>query len=507
MNTGPIVGSSVDDRALGRRAVDSAARGGLLVVSDEGVRTANILGANSRAAAPRLRRALTLPGAIEAVLDPLLVLFWLLALAHYLGQTLDARVLVAGVLVFTLTFPGNVALTDTLSAVVRKSAMTALTVLAALALFDYASAWLKFVPRHLFLPWFIALPVLLIVANLLARAVLRRVLVQSAVQETVVVCGINDIGIGLVSRLRSNPFFGVRVLGFFDDRKHEWPAPIAEGEYLGAFDQLSDFVRAHGVDRIYLALPMATQPRILKLLEELKDTTASIYFAPDIFVTDLMNGRIESVEGMPVVAVRDTPFLGVTGLVKRAEDIVLSTLALLICAPLLIGIFVAVRLSSPGPAFFRQRRYGLDGHEIRIYKFRTMTVVEDGASQYTAARPHDQRITRVGHFLRRYSLDELPQLFNVLRGHMSIVGPRPHPVAMNEQFRKLIPGYMLRHKVKPGITGLAQVRGQRGGDDFDAMRERITSDLEYLRNWTLMMDLLILLRTVPLVTMGDKRAY
>ena len=387
MDTRPIVASSVDDSALGRRAVDSAARGALLAVSDEGVRSANILGANSRAAAPRLRRALTLPGAIEAGLDPLLVLCWLLALAHYLGQTLDARVLVAGVLVFTLTFPGNVALTDTFSVLVRKSAMTALTVLAALALFDYASAWLKFVPRHLFLPWFIALPVLLIGANLLVRAVLRRVLEQSAVQETVVVCGINDIGIGLAARLRSNPYFGVRVLGFFDDRKRDWPAPIAEGDYLGAFDKLSDFVRLHSIDRIYLALPMATQPRIIKLLEELKDTTASIYFAPDIFVTDLMNGRIESVEGMPVVAVRDTPFLGVTSLVKRAEDIVLSLLALLLCAPLLIGILVAVRLDSRGPAFFRQRRYGLDGHEIRIYKFRTMSVVEDGANQYSAARP------------------------------------------------------------------------------------------------------------------------
>jgi putative colanic acid biosynthesis UDP-glucose lipid carrier transferase len=440
------------------------------------------------------------------MLEPVLILLWLLAMAQYLGQIFDPRVLVAGILVFALTFPGNVALTDTVPALVRKSAMTALTVLAALALFDYASAWLKFVPRHLFLPWFIALPLLLVGANLLARAVLRRVMEASGVQELVVVCGVNDIGLGLAQRLRANPYFGVRVLGFFDDRNQGRVSSEGDVRYLGRFGELSEFVRQNNVDRIYLALPMASQPRIIKLLEELKDTTASIFFAPDIFVTDLMNGRIESVEGMPVVAVRDTPFLGVNSLVKRAEDIVLSSLALLLVSPVLLAVALAIRLDSRGPVLFRQRRYGLDGRDILVYKFRSMTVVEDGLARHTAAQPNDQRITRIGHFLRRSSLDELPQLFNVLQGSMSMVGPRPHPVAMNEQFRKLIPGYMLRHKVKPGITGLAQVRGQRGGDDFEEMRLRIASDLEYLRNWTLLMDLQILARTLP-VLIGDKKAY
>jgi putative colanic acid biosysnthesis UDP-glucose lipid carrier transferase len=461
---------------------------------------------SGQAAYPNLRRALTLPGAIEAVLDPLLILAWLLALAQYLGQAWDARVLVAGLLVFALTFPGNVALTDTVPALVRKSAMTALTVLAALALFDYASAWLKVVPRHLFLPWFIALPGVLIGTNLLARQVLRRTLERSAIQETVVICGVNDIGLGLAARLRANPYFGVRVLGFFDDRERGRLAPLGPGEYLGGFDALGHFVRTHAVDRIYLALPMATQPRILKLLDALDDTTASIYFAPDIFVTDLINGRIESVDGMPVVTVRDTPFLGMNSLVKRCEDIFISGLALLVCAPLLLAIAIAIRAGSPGPVIFRQRRYGLDGQEINVYKFRTMTTVEDGKRAFEAALPDDRRITAVGRFLRRYSLDELPQLINVLQGRMSMVGPRPHAVAMNEQYRRLIPGYMLRHKVKPGITGLAQVRGQRGGDSVDQMRTRIASDLEYLRNWTLLMDVQILVRTIPLL-FGDKKAF
>ncbi|HYB51767.1 MAG TPA: undecaprenyl-phosphate glucose phosphotransferase [Burkholderiaceae bacterium] len=465
-----------------------------------------MLGATNQGRSPHLRRTLTLPGAVQAALDPLVILAWLLALASYLGETLDPRALVAGLLLFALTFPGNGAFTDSVGAVVRKSVMTAFAVLAALALFDYASAWLKTVPRHILLPWFIALPVVLVAANLLARALLRRVLAASDVQETVVVCGVNDVGIGLAKRLRANPYFGVRVLGYFDDRSRDRLSLIDSKDYLGGFDQLSDFVRSEGVDRIYLALPMATQPRIIKLLEELKNTTASIYFAPDVFVTELINGRIESVDGLPVVAVRDTPFLGINGVVKRIEDIVLSSLALLLVTPLLLGIAVAVRLDSPGPIFFRQRRYGLDGREIDIFKFRTMRVVEDCADQYAPAMPDDQRITRVGRVLRRYSLDELPQLVNVMQGRMSLVGPRPHVVAVNEHFRKLIPDYMLRHKVKPGITGLAQVRGQRGGNDVDAIRMRIASDLEYLRNWTLGMDLAILVRTVP-VLLGDKRAF
>jgi putative colanic acid biosynthesis UDP-glucose lipid carrier transferase len=458
-------------------------------------------------AAPFMRRTLTLHGAIEAVLEPALSVVWLLAMAHTLGEALDARILVACVLVFALTFPGNVSFTDSLATLVRKSTMTALTVLAALALFDYASAWLKSVPRHLFLPWFVALPGVLIGANVSVRSLLRVVLERSTVQETVVVCGVNDTGMGLAARLRANPYFGVRVLGFFDDRNRDRLTQIAPQEFLGSFDALSDYVRVHGVDRIYLALPMANQPRIIKLLDELKDTTASIYFAPDIFVTDLMNGRIESVQGMPVVTVRDTPFLGVNSLVKRAEDILLASISLLVAAPLLLAIAACVRLTSPGPALFRQRRYGLDGREILVYKFRTMSVLEDGANQFQAALPDDVRITPIGRVLRRYSLDEMPQLINVLQGRMSMVGPRPHAIAQNEEFRKLIPGYMLRHKVKPGITGLAQVRGLRGGNNVDEMRRRIASDLEYLRNWTLSLDLLILTQTIPVLIAGDKHAY
>jgi putative colanic acid biosysnthesis UDP-glucose lipid carrier transferase len=192
--------------------------------------------------------------------------------------------------------------------------------------------------------------------------------------------------------------------------------------------------------------------------------------------------------------------------VKRASDIVL---ALVICAlilPVLLGIAVGVKLSSPGPVLFRQRRYGLDGREIHVYKFRSMTVTEDGAVIEQATRA-DERVTRFGAFLRRYSLDELPQFINVLQGRMSVVGPRPHAVAHNEMYRRLIKGYMIRHKVKPGITGWAQVNGLRGQTNtLDSMENRIAYDLAYLRHWSLQLDLWIVLKTL-LVVFNDRNAY
>jgi putative colanic acid biosynthesis UDP-glucose lipid carrier transferase len=191
--------------------------------------------------------------------------------------------------------------------------------------------------------------------------------------------------------------------------------------------------------------------------------------------------------------------MGLNSMVKRTSDIVLSSLILLLLTPLMLAIAVAVRMSSPGPIIFRQRRYGLYGEEIIVYKFRSMKVMENGDA-VVQARQNDDRVTRIGRFLRRTSLDELPQFINVLQGRMSIVGPRPHAVAHNEQYRKLIKGYMLRHKVKPGITGWAQVNGLRGETaTLDKMEARIQYDLDYLRNWSLWLDLWIVLKTVKVV--------
>jgi putative colanic acid biosynthesis UDP-glucose lipid carrier transferase len=254
-------------------------------------------------------------------------------------------------------------------------------------------------------------------------------------------------------------------------------------------------------------MPMATQPRIVSLLESLRDTTASIYFLPDVFVADLIQGRITTIAGLPLVSVCETPFDGTAGMIKRGLDLALVITALPVILPLMLIIGILVRATSPGPAIFKQRRYGLDGKEIVIWKFRTMTTLEDGHTTYTQVKRGDSRVTPLGRVLRATSLDELPQLLNVLSGSMSLVGPRPHPLAINEQFRKLIPGYMVRHKVKPGITGWAQVNGYRGGDDLDSMIKRTEYDLAYLRTWSLSLDLLIVMKTVKMLLFGDKRAY
>jgi putative colanic acid biosynthesis UDP-glucose lipid carrier transferase len=278
---------------------------------------------------------------------------------------------------------------------------------------------------------------------------------------------------------------------------------LAAAENLGTLERLADYVRANPVDVIYIALPMASQPRILRLLEDLRDTTTSIYFVPDIFVSDLIQARVDFIGELPVVAVCETPFYGFNGLVKRVSDFVLAGTILLGISPLMAAIAIGVKLSSPGPVLFKQRRYGVDGRKIVVYKFRSMTVAEDGDVVRQATR-NDSRITKFGAFLRRTSLDELPQFINVLQGRMSVVGPRPHAVAHNELYRKLIRGYMIRHKVRPGITGLAQVNGMRGETDtVDKMKLRIEYDLAYLRNWSLALDLKIILQTVAVVLRGQ----
>jgi putative colanic acid biosynthesis UDP-glucose lipid carrier transferase len=282
---------------------------------------------------------------------------------------------------------------------------------------------------------------------------------------------------------------------------------LARERLLGSIDKLADYARANRVELIYLALPLAAQPRIARLLDDLCDTTASVYVVPDIFLFDLIQARIDHVGGLPVLAVCETPFYGVSGIVKRISDLVLATLILILIAPLLAAIAAAVKLTSPGPAIFRQRRYGLDGREIVVYKFRTMTVSEDGAVVRQATRD-DARVTRLGALLRRSSLDELPQFVNVLQGRMSIVGPRPHAIAHNEMYRKLIKSYMIRHKVRPGITGWAQVNGLRGETDtVEKMRARVAYDLDYLRNWSLGLDLKIIWKTIFVVLKRPETAY
>ena len=350
--------------------------------------------------------------------------------------------------------------------------------------------------------WFTLTPLALLASHLAVRSITSR-LRERGELRTVAIVGMNEAGIALADSIAAHPNLFMEVRGFFDDRADDrLPDPL-RFPVLGSTEDIAAYVRQHNIRLVFLSLPMSAQPRIRQVVDELHDTTASVYFVPDMNVFDIMQARFDNVCGVPVVAVCETPFTGLNSVIKRLSDIMLAFLIQIALLPVMLGIAVAVKLSSPGPVIFKQRRYGLNGESIVVYKFRSMTVCEDGA-KIMQARKGDQRVTRIGSFLRRSSLDELPQFINVLQGRMSIVGPRPHAVAHNEMYRKLIKGYMLRHKARPGITGWAQVNGLRGETDtLDKMQKRIALDLEYLRSWSLFLDIWIILRTIKVVLQRD----
>ncbi|MBT9498504.1 MAG: undecaprenyl-phosphate glucose phosphotransferase [Zoogloea sp.] len=453
-----------------------------------------------------LRPSYTLTSALEAILDPLVSVLALYVITVLLGFTPGANYVILGVLCFSLMFPGNAGFHESTRRVVRKVVTNWLLLVAILGGFGYASGYIHSFPRSVIWTWTLLTPFLLIGTHFLARQALLHVLSEGRRQRTAVVAGVNDVGLRLSSQFRDNPYLGCRVVGFFDDRNLDRLPDTGDLPTLGRMADLASFVKLNRIDHIYLAVPMASQPRILSLLDDLKDTTASIFFVPDIFVTDLIQGQLHSVGNTPVVAVCETPFTGFRGLIKRLSDIVIALILMLLLLPVMLGVAIGVKTSSPGPIIFKQRRYGLDGQEILVYKFRSMTATDNGAVVKQATK-NDQRITPFGAFIRKTSLDELPQFINVLQGRMSIVGPRPHAVAHNETYRKIVKGYMVRHKVKPGITGWAQVSGYRGETEtVDKMEKRIEYDLEYLRNWSLGFDLWIIFKTVAVV-FKDKNAY
>ena len=450
------------------------------------------------------------PGAgplLQAALDPLVAIATLATAASVFGAGFDGAVLILALLVFAMTFPGGLARERENAGDLMLEIVTGwVAIVGLLMLLGWATQTLDAFEPRVILAWALATPAALFAAHRLMPRILPRVLATQGLEKVALIAGANELGRRLAQHLAADPMLGIRVAGYFDDRATGRLQNLPAAQNLGALSRLADYARAQRVDVIYIALPMASQPRILKLLEDLRDTTASIYFVPDIFVSDLIQARVDSIGGIPVVAVCETPFYGFNGFIKRASDVLLSLFILVLICPLMLAIAIGVKLSSPGPILFKQRRYGVDGRKIVVYKFRTMTVAEDGDVVRQATR-NDSRITRFGAFLRRTSLDELPQFVNVLQGRMSVVGPRPHAVAHNEMYRKLIRGYMIRHKVRPGITGLAQVHGMRGETDtVEKMKARIDYDLQYLRNWSLLLDLQIVLKTI-VVVLSRQNAY
>lgn len=356
---------------------------------------------------------------------------------------------------------------------------------------DRAEIWLPIAGRC-----YVSALVVMLAFRIGLRLSLRHIRAYGHDQRTAAFIGATTTSTHLSDSFAQQRWIGIDVIGTFDDRcgsdgRHAPTARIA-----GSVDTLVAMARTGQVSQIYVALPMAAEARVRQIIDRFADTTASVYYCPPMATLDLVGGRWDEVEGQPVISVVESPFRGYSRSLKRTEDLLLLAIALPLALIPLIACAIAVRFSSPGPILFRQKRYGLDGKPFHVLKFRTMRVVE-ADQDFVQATRGDPRVTRVGAFLRKTSLDELPQLLNVLGGSMSVVGPRPHPVKLNEDFRGQVRRYMVRHKIKPGITGLAQVSGARGEtDSLDKMVRRIEFDLQYIRSWSPALDLRILARTL-----------
>ncbi|MCU0715808.1 MAG: undecaprenyl-phosphate glucose phosphotransferase [Pirellula sp.] len=359
--------------------------------------------------------------------------------------------------------------------------------------------------RSSMIAWFFVGGLLLLCCHMTVRAAMEYLGKLGVGVRRTAIIGANKLGYDIARNAMRSADSGLRIVGFYDDRgferrqEHEADLP----EYRGTTAELLASAQKGDIDVVLIALPMRAEKRIQELLDVFGNSTASVYIVPDFFVFELLHSRWTQVGGLPVVSVFESPMYGVDGWVKRALDLSLSLIGVVMISPILLTCALLVRFTSKGPIFFRQKRYGLDGKEILVWKFRSMYTCDNGPVVKQATKD-DPRVTPVGRILRRTSLDELPQLFNVIEGTMSLVGPRPHANAHNEHYRKLIRGYMMRHKVKPGITGLAQVEGSRGETDtIEKMEARIALDHRYIREWSLWLDIKLIFKTFRVVLRQD----
>ncbi|AZR81701.1 undecaprenyl-phosphate glucose phosphotransferase [Thiomicrospira sp. S5] len=345
--------------------------------------------------------------------------------------------------------------------------------------------------------WAIITPVVLIGYRVTLRTVLAKYRMHGNNTKTIAIIGAGKVGQHIANIIQTNPWLGYRVCAFYDDNTELHDTQINDIPVKGCTNKIGDIVNQNQYSEIYICLPLRAEHKIKQILNELTDTTSVVKFVPDLFTFDLMHAKTSELKGIPVFSVYDTPLSSTSNqIIKRLEDVVFSSIILVLISPILLWIAFMVKKSSPGPVLFKQKRYGLNGKEIKVYKFRSMTT-QDNGTVIKQATQNDPRVTAFGAFIRRTSLDELPQFINVLQGKMSIVGPRPHAVAHNEEYRKLVPKYMQRHLVKPGITGWAQINGWRGETDtLEKMEKRVQFDLHYINNWSLWLDIRIIILTL-----------
>ena len=376
-----------------------------------------------------------------------------------------------------------------------------------LLLIGYLTKYSDYFSRKILLIWFVTTPIVLLALHKLSVAVAGTLLPHAVRRRTCVVVFVNESARSLARNLRKSQSY--ELVGFFEDRDMDRTGgPLDNMPYLGKARSVAQYVRDHNIDVVFIVLPDDGGRRALNLLDDLGDTTASVYYVPDFLIINLFEAQVREVEGITVLEVAETPFYGADGMLKQLFDFLFSLTVLICLSPLLLTIAIIIKMTSAGPIIFKQKRYGLNGQRFWVYKFRSMYTgdVNPNSDTQQASRG-DPRVTPIGRFIRRTSIDELPQFVNVLKGEMSVVGPRPHTVAHNEYYRKAVKRYMVRHKVKPGLTGWAQVNGLRGETaQLERMEERIRYDLEYIKNWSPMLDLRIVFMTVMMI-FRDRNAY
>lgn len=449
------------------------------------------------------------PGLLELALRTWDLLWIVLAglIAHWivggfwLPETNQQVTLVLAVLLASLLFPAfhlyrpwrGVRLLVELRTILLAWASVLIGLSVIGAILDQTAA----VERRWWLTWFVLQLLVLFGTRVALRSGLRLARSRGLNARRIVLIGGGRLAARVWEQLRDTPSAGLQVEGYFDEEDYDLPLAQAGLPRLGGYSDIARHVERERIHQVWLALPLQAEDRLRRVLHDLRHSTADIRFVPDIFGFQLLNHSISEVAGVPVLNLRTSPLVGINRVIKEVEDRVLALIILALISPLMLAIAVGVKLSSPGPILFKQKRHGWDGRPITVFKFRSMRVHHEKPGMVTQASRDDDRITPFGGFLRRTSLDELPQFINVLRGEMSIVGPRPHAVEHNEQFKEQVDRYMLRHKVKPGITGWAQVNGYRGETDtLFKMKKRVEHDLYYIEHWSLWFDLKIIVLTL-----------
>lgn len=361
--------------------------------------------------------------------------------------------------------------------------------------------------RLWFFASFVCSAMLMFASRGVAKSAIRQLARSGTLVRNMAIVGASGQAHHLVERLNQQDAPWKRIIGIFDDRRTRISSEIGGLPVLGNLEDLVTHVRRGLVQDVVITLPWSADARLISLIGKLRSLPVHIYLGSDLIGYHFPRHREQFLEGVPVMEIASAPLTGWSGLIKSIEDKVIASIILLLLSPLMLGVALAVRLDSPGPILFRQKRYGFNNEVIVVYKYRSMFHNRPKESGVPQARKGDPRVTRVGGVLRRTSLDELPQLLNVLKGDMSLIGPRPHAIEHNEQYAKLIGGYHGRHKVKPGITGWAQVCGFRGETDtLDKMRLRVEHDIYYIENWSLWFDMKILVLTA-FIGWTHKNAY